>query len=453
MMGGGGSGGGGAGSNPRVMLPPRQEEAADQWWNTLTPMLGAAANAGAGTPAGQNYPTAQSFLSRYLTGTGADAPLFNDMVTRAFQPAYTAGQYAATDLFPRGVAQGNTLNQLGVGGIPYAQQALSQGFDPRYGLDTPEFAQQMAGAQRGATMGGAGADQIFNQAGQVGGLVNPLITSGFDPRSALFNRSRQQLMDQTNATNAMAGLGGTPYGASVAANAMGNFDINWQNQQLARQAQAAEAARGAAGTSSALYSAAPGVAQSSAAMPNQAILQQLASRNAGAASGLGNYATATGNIGNLFQGAQNAGTQAAQTAMQFGAAPYNLGAGMANNALQGLTSATNLGQQQYQLPRQLMGDLAHYMGLGQSAAQTSGQLQNNAFNQTAQGIGGLLGGANTLFGGGGGGGLMGGLGGLLGGGGMAAADIAGLEAAMAASGGALTVGPEVAMAMAAPASI
>jgi len=402
MMGGSAGVTSGQPGTGQVFLPPNQDIAAQQWQEMIKPLLSIGANGGAGTPAAANYPSGQNFVDRFLTGRGAGADTFNDLASRAFNPAYGAADYASSSLVPRGIAQGDTLHNLGYGGIPYAQQALTQGFDPNYGLDTQDFGLALGGARQGATLGGAGANQIFNQAGQIAGAIDPLMQSGFDPRSALFNRSRQQLMDQTNATNAMSGLAGTPYGASVAANALGNFDINWQNQQLARQAQAAEAARGAAGTSSALYSAAPGVATSAAAAPNATILQQLAQRNAGAASGLGNYATSTQNIGNLFQGAQNAGTQAAQTGMQFGAAPYNLGQQMTSNALAGATGATNLGNQQYQLPMELMEKINQYMGMGRDASKIGGALQGQEFNQQSQGIGGLLSGltgvSNLLFG-------------------------------------------------------
>jgi len=420
------SGGGTSGSpgTGQVFLPPGQPEAAGQFGSVIGPLANIAANGGAGTPAGMAFPQATSFVSNFLTGgTDPSQTPFNDLLTRAFQPAYTAADYGANTLFPRGSAQGDVLNALGQGAVGSAGQALTQGFDPAYGAavtgmqNNPYYGQALAGAQQGATLGAAGADQIGQAASQVAGTVNPLIQSGFDPQSALFNRSRQQLMDQTNAVNAMSGLAGTPYGASVSANALGNFDTNWQNQQLARQTSAAGAAGQAADRAGLLSSMAPGIASSSAALPSNAytgqigqILGALGARNQGAASGLGNYATGIGDVTSGFQGGQNAGAQGAQYASQFGAAPYNLGTGVASNALSGLTNATNLGNNQYQLPQQVIGDLMQYMGLGQSAAQIGGNLQNQAFGQNAQAIGGGLSAANQLFGGGGSsGGLLGSL--------------------------------------------
>jgi hypothetical protein len=441
--------GGGTPGQPgtsQVFLPPGQPEAAGLFGSTLGPLANIAANGGAGTPAATAYPQGSSFVSNFLTGgTDPSQTPFNDLLTRAFQPTYTAADYAAQSLYPRGIAQGDTLNALGEGAVGPAGQALNQGFDPAYGQavsgmqNNPYYGQALAGAQQGATLGAAGADQLGQSASQVAGTVNPLIQSGFDPQSALFSRSRQQLMDQTNAVNAMSGVAGTPYGASVSANALGNFDTNWQNQQLARQTSAAGAAGQAADRAGLLSSMAPGIASSSAALPSNAytgqigqILSALGARNQGAASGLSNYSTGLADATSGFQGGQNAAAQGAQYASQFGAAPYNLGTGVASNALSGLTSNTNLGNNQYQLPQQVIGDLNQYMGLGQSAAQIGGNLQNQAFGQNAQAIGGGLSAANQLFGGGGGGGLFSGLGSGLGtalGGGFGGAGGAGLGTA------------------------
>jgi hypothetical protein len=446
-----GSGTSGSPGSSQVLLPPGQPEAAAQLGTLFGPLSNLAANAGAGTPAGTAYPQVQSFVSNFLTG-GPDPSQtpFNDLLTRAFQPAYTAADYGANTLFPRGAAQGDVLNALGQGAVGSAGTALSQGFDPAYGAavsgmqDNPYFGQALAGAQQGAGLGATGADQIGRSAGQVGGTVAPLIQSGFDPQSALFNRSRGQLMDQTNAVNAMSGVAGTPYGASVSANALGNFDTNWQNQQLARQTSAAGAAGQAADRAGLLSSMAPGIAASSAAGPSNVytgqigqILGALGARNQGAASGLSNYGTGIADTTSGFQGGQNAGAQAANYAAQFGAAPYNLGTGVASNALTGLNQQTQLGNNQFELPRQLMGDLRQYMGLGQSASQISGGLDQQNFNQTAQGIGGGLSAANQLFGGGGGSGGL--LGGLFGGGG-GGAGLAGIEGLTDFGGGGAALG-------------
>lgn len=58
-----------------------------------------------------------------------------------------------------------------------------------------------------------------------------------DPQSALYARTVQQLQDQTRAAQSARGIAMSPYGAGGEADVMKNFNIDWQNQQLARQAQ------------------------------------------------------------------------------------------------------------------------------------------------------------------------------------------------------------------------
>ncbi len=269
----------------------------------------------------------------------------------------------------------------------------------------------------------------------MGGTVAPLLESGFDPRSALFNRTEGRLMDQTNAINAMSGVGSSPYGASVAANALGNFDIDWQNQQLARQAQATGAAGGAANTAAGLYGAAPGLASASAALPSNVYtgqigqeLSALDQRNKAGLTGAAGYGSLLGTSGQGLGQANALNLSGTGAQQMYGAAPYNTQAGIGANALSGLTNLTQLGNNQFALPNQEIGNLMQYMGLGQNASQISGQLGNLGFQQTAQGLGGALSGANTLFGNGG---LLGGSGsgGLLGGLGGAATDFGGFGTA------------------------
>lgn len=105
--------------------------------------------------------------------------------------------------------------------------------------DPYQQAANLAGGQYG-NLGGA----LTNAAGLQFGQQQPLISAGqqvfntaFDPQSALYNRTVQQLQDQTGATNSMYGLGSSAAGAGVANQALSNFNIDWQNQQLQRQLQ------------------------------------------------------------------------------------------------------------------------------------------------------------------------------------------------------------------------
>jgi len=79
-------------------------------------------------------------------------------------------------------------------------------------------------------------------AGTAEGLIPSVMSTAFDPQQALYNQLFTQQQQQGAAANAMSGVATTPYGASLSQQGNQNFDINWQNQQLARQAQGVQTA-------------------------------------------------------------------------------------------------------------------------------------------------------------------------------------------------------------------
>jgi hypothetical protein len=407
-MGAGGSGS--SSGSPTVMLPPNQGLAASSWGDILSPLAGMSANGGAGTPAAWAYPQAQGLYpqgynagAQYLFGAPGQSTLYDQNAGQAvgsaqnaynnFLPIYGDVTGAAPQL--AGGAQG------ALGLLP---QIESSAFSPLYGqmvnaaASNPQYAQALTGASQAAAYGAGGAQNMYDQAGSI-------MQAGFDPQSALFNRTQQQLTDQSGAANAMAGLGSSPYGAGVASNAMGNFDINWQNNLLNRM-------EGAAGAASPLYSGATNLAYGSSQLPTQTymgqianVLEALKAQNQAGVQGAASYGSLLDAGGQGLGRALGLGTTGAQGLSTLGAAPYLTGATIGNNAMAGtsnlqsqLTGATNLGNNQYLLPQQVLGDLMQYMGLGQQASQLSGNLGQQGFNQTAQGIGGLLSGGNALFG-------------------------------------------------------
>ncbi|MGQ7939120.1 hypothetical protein [Paraburkholderia sp. D1E] len=79
------------------------------------------------------------------------------------------------------------------------------------------------------------ANLDFNTQNSLLGAGQQVYQNALDPQSALYNRSAQQLQDQTGATNSMYGLGSSAAGAGVANQAMSNFNIDWNAQQLQNQ--------------------------------------------------------------------------------------------------------------------------------------------------------------------------------------------------------------------------
>jgi hypothetical protein len=136
----------------------------------------------------------------------------------------------------------------------------------------------------------------------------------------------------------------------------------------------------------------------------EAILKALGAQNAAGAVGA---QAGTGLLQGAGQGLGSAnalGQSLAGNTAQFGGLPYSTGATIGSNAqsslaqqLAMLTGITGIGNQQFQLPMQVMDQLMSYLTGGRQASQLSGNLGQQGFNQMSQGIGGMLSGANTLF--------------------------------------------------------
>ena len=142
-----------------------------------------------------------------------------------------AAQYPGALSLPQSVLPELTQNVNNLRNNPYAGQQL-QGAQTIAGLSPGIAASQLGGAA-----------SLYNLGNQNASLVNPLIQSGFDPQTQLYNQMYQQTLDQANAANAMSGVAG-PYAAGTINNATQNFNINWQNQQLQRELAAAQGVGG-----------------------------------------------------------------------------------------------------------------------------------------------------------------------------------------------------------------
>ena len=115
---------------------------------------------------------------------------------------------------------------------PYANTAFTQG-QQIYGATAPKAEQVFAA-------GSNEANALFPYVGQA-------LQQGFDPQQALYGKLFQQQQDQSRAENAASGVATTPYGAGLTQTGNQNFDIAWQQAQLANQAQGANTASQLAG--------------------------------------------------------------------------------------------------------------------------------------------------------------------------------------------------------------
>jgi hypothetical protein len=255
---------------------------------------------------------------------------------------------AASGAFGLGTSLANIAPQsMGLGQAiannPFAQ-AYQTGAGVGGGLGT---AGALSSYGAGSTLAGSGLSMLPE--------AQQIMTTAFDPQSALYNRTLQQLTDQTRAGLEARGVDMTPYGAGVEGQTLNNFNIDWQNNLLNRMATGAGAAGGLLNNAgrnivagSGLVNAAPDLYTAAAGMPystfNAINTQGLGGLQSGAQIpqqafsdwlgylGVGNQAGGVAN--QLGQLGLNANQLAFNQNQMLGS---NLGAG-----LQGLSSLGNL---------------------------------------------------------------------------------------------------------------
>lgn len=176
-----------------------------------------------------------------------------------------------------------------------------------------------AGAQTASGLGQNAALAQYGLGQNLAGYGGQVMNTAFDPQQALYARTLQQLQDQVRAGEAARGISMAPYGAGVENQALSNFNIDWQNQQLQRQLQGLQGAGGAFQTGAGLMGgAAPAYLQASA-MPYGAY-QQI-------------YGDQLGALGQLA-GIYGQGLQAANLPLQNYLNYMNAGLGASQNAAQ-----------------------------------------------------------------------------------------------------------------------
>jgi hypothetical protein len=193
----------------------------------------------------------------------------------------------------------------------YANQAFMQMYNNPYAQNVQAGANQAGGIYGSMVPGAMRASQQAMGAGQQAlGASQQIYNTAFDPQQDLYRQQQQRTLDQANMTNSMYGLGASPVGAGAANQALSNFNIDWQNQQLGRQIQGQQALgqginqyTGATNAGLGYGQAGAGFAQQAGAMPYMAAqgisqdqMAAIMANQAAMQGGMGQYQQ---NIGNM----------------------------------------------------------------------------------------------------------------------------------------------------------
>ncbi len=264
----------------------------------------------------------------------------------------------------QGLGQYNTYD------IPGAQQYTQQL------LNNPGIGGYLQGAGQAGQMGMQAGQQAFGAGGNLYGMGNQVFNTAFDPQSALYARTQQQLQDQVRAGEAARGIQSSPYGAGVENKAMSDFNIDWQNQQLQRQLQGLQGAGSAFGQGAGLQGQGVGMYQQGSALPYMAN-QQVGQGQMAALSGLGQFGQAASTL-------PQQQISDWQNYLTYG----NQAAGINN---QGYANQLQANQQQYNQ------DQAMWKSLGQLAGAAGGFMLGGPMGASlggslGGGLGGMMGG-------------------------------------------------------------
>ncbi len=164
---------------------------------------------------GQNRnPLIYQYTGAPSTPTGGGTPPTSPTGGSAISPT--------TGAVPSSTAGGSTTQGTSNPWSLAAQQSAQQAGQAAGGQATANFG-QADNLRNAANVGYAGASQVMNTA--------------FDPQNALYNRTLQQVQDQQRVGQSARGITSSPYGAGLENQALSNFNIDWQNNQLGRQVQ------------------------------------------------------------------------------------------------------------------------------------------------------------------------------------------------------------------------
>lgn len=291
-----------------------------------------------------------------ISGGSALAGLFGGSpASKVPTPQVNSYNYANMGGADQGAYGG--IGGLGQWNVP--GQLLPQYMDiAQQSVNNPYAAMYQQGANQAGATGVQSGMNAFNAGGQMTGNsmgmmpdVQGLLSLGFDPQQALYQRMAQQTQDQSRASQSARGIQTTPYGAGLENDAMRNFNIDWQNNQLGRAAQGAGAAGTLFGqigqgvqTGQGLQAGAMGQMQQGYGMP-YSTFQNINADALNVLSGAGGFGTSAAGIPQQQIQDYLSYLQGGNSAMQTGnAGQLGLGQFGLNQAQQGFSQNQQLGQ-------------------------------------------------------------------------------------------------------------
>lgn len=242
------------------------------------------------------------------------------------------------------------------------------------------------GIGAGGRIAGIGqqAGQQYAQQGQQGGgylqgqgqslvpYAQQIMQTGFDPQNALHDRTQQQLQDQVRVGQSVRGIATTPYGAGMENQAMSNFDIDWQNNQLNRQTQAGQAGGNLINTGASIYGTGTGMG--------------MQGTQGGANLATGGLQTGANTAFAGLQGGAGLLGQSPNLAFQSAQYPYATYMGQGQNQMGALQGYGAFGAAASSLPQQQIQDYLAYIGAGNSAGGVANQTAQLGLNQAQLGF-------------------------------------------------------------------
>ncbi|WP_155696607.1 hypothetical protein [Burkholderia stagnalis] len=181
------------------------------------------------------------------------------LVSGAMSPSTSGG--GPSYYVPTGLGTADTTWQNLLSGISnvynlkgldqYGEASFNSGLEAN-ALYAPAYQNAANAAGQGYANAGTALTNLGNldlaTQRQLLGAGQSVFNMGLDPQSALYDRTLNQVTQQTGATNSMYGLGSSAAGAGVQNQALSNFNIDWQNNQLSRALQGLQGYTGAAST-------------------------------------------------------------------------------------------------------------------------------------------------------------------------------------------------------------